>query len=513
MKKINGRYGARLLAALWGVLMLSPGSSAEGEKSPLVISTAYYPVEVRYHDGLLPREEAQPGGAIERIGDEYIAVTGAGVFYRIVWDPATETMAARKLALAAPHPAAAFAAAADPRVNRQLFRLIDIVVRPIESGWQLFASHHHYRDDENCVSLRVSAIRLDQRLEPLDGRGDGWQRIYETTPCLALEESQRGRIFAGHESGGRMKWIAPGRLLFAVGDFERDGWHTSVALAQSDAHLYGKILLVDVDGRSATVYSKGHRNPQGLYVDDDGTIWETEHGPQGGDEINIIREGRNYGWPAVTYGTDYGRFVWPPAADKVGDHSGFEPPVYAFVPSIGTSNLVRLDESQFDAWRGNLLIAGLASRSLLRVALDDQHRVVYAEPLAIDRRIRDIAIGPEGQIWLWGETGDLVSLSIADSQSHGALLFQSCAGCHTTGVTSGGLGPSLFRIVGRKQATRTDYLYSDSFRALDGVWTEEALEEFLADPTSYAPGTTMSTVQVTDPEERRAIIAYLRDLW
>lgn len=476
------------------------------------IGSAYHPVEVRYFDDLIPKADRQPGGAIERLGEDYLGVTGAGAFYRVDWDEAAGKVSATKLPIAAPHAAAAFDAAADPVVSRQFFRVIDIVASQNQSGWRLYASHHQWLTDRNCLVMRVSAIDLDAALQPIGGRGDAWQTIYDTTPCLTLDKGNRGRIFAGHESGGRMAWFAPGQLLFTTGDQEHDGWNQPVAMSQSDAHMYGKVIQIEVATGVAAIFSKGHRNPQGLFRDDEGNLWETEHGPRGGDEVNLVVRGRNYGWPIVTYGTDYGRFAWPPAADKVGNHEGFEQPRYAFIPSIGTSNLIRLgDDTQFTSWRGNLLVAGLASQSLVRLGLDG-HRVVSAEPLPIGRRIRDLIIGPGGRIWLWGENGDLMALSVATSQHSGAMLFQTCAGCHTTGVTSGGLAPSLYRIVGRKRAARTDYVYSPAFKTLDGTWSEELLDLFLADPEALIPGTTMNTIKVTDPGERKAIVDYLRDL-
>lgn len=494
---------------IFGVCPLITPVFGQEKNDTRIIRSAYYPVQVRYYDDLLPKSDIQSGGAIEQLGNQYIGVTGKGVFFLINWDRKTDTVSAQKLPLSSPNNAAAFDAAADPVVSRGLFRVIDIVAREKDSGWQLFASHHQWLPDRECLVMRVSAMQLDSKLRPAGGKGDHWQTIYDTTPCLTLDEGNRGRIFAGHESGARLAWLAPGKLLFTTGDQEHDGWHQPVVLSQSDKHMYGKVILIDVEKKTGQVYSKGHRNPQGLYIDKDGNIWESEHGPRGGDEINLIKQGRNYGWPRVTYGTEYGRFDWP-LAEKVGDHKGYEQPVYAFVPSIGTSNLIRLEDTQFKEWQGNLLIAGLSSRSLYRLALDGK-RVVYAEPLQIDRRIRDLAIGPEKQIWLWGERGDMLSLSVAVIQDRGAILFQTCAGCHSTGVASGGLAPSLFQIIGRKMAVRTDYVYSDAFKKLDGVWTEELLDEFLSDPNAFAPGTAMSETKVSNPEERWAIIQYMKD--
>lgn len=480
----------------------------EPDKDSLFLSTEYHPISVTYYRGLVPESDMQPGGAIDKLGDKYIAVTGAGAFFQVNWSSNDGSIATVKLLIGAPHDAAAFDSYADPVVNRQFFRVIDIVSRKTEAGWQLFAGHHDWLRDKECLVMRVSAIQLDNRLQPVNG-ADSWERIYDTTPCMTLDTGNRGRIFAGHESGGRLAWFDEDHLLFTTGDQEHDGWNQPGSFSQSDEHMYGKTILIDINNKTGKMYSKGHRNPQGLFIDGDKNIWVTEHGPRGGDELNLVEEGKNYGWPYVTYGTDYGRYFWPPAG-KVGDHSGYEQPVYAFVPSIATSNLIRLGDTQFEHWKGNLLIASLSNRSLFRLALDDK-RVVYAEPIAINSRIRDLIVGPGGEIWAWGERGDLVSLTVAGSQHSGALAFQVCAGCHATGVTSGGLAPTLYQIVGRTMATRTDYVYSDSFKQLDGTWTEELLDEFLRDPTAFAPGTTMNTIKITDPEERRAIIDYLRD--
>jgi cytochrome c2 len=481
------------------------------KNATVVLSTAYHPVQVRYYDDLLPAADIQAGGAIDMIGDNYLGVTGAGAFFRITWNQADDAITAEKLPIPAPHNPAVFDKAADPVINREFFRVIDIVAQPAGTGWELYASHHHWLPEQNCLVMRISAVQLDAELRQVEDTPDPWLTIYDTTPCLTLDAGNRGRIFAGHESGGRMAWLRPGKLLFSTGDQEHDGWNQPVAMAQSNQHMYGKIILIDVESDTARIYSKGHRNPQGLYIDKAGNIWESEHGPRGGDEINLLAEGKNYGWPAATYGTDYGRFHWPPAK-HVGEHGGYEQPVYAFIPSIGTSNLMRIEGTQFSHWQGNLLVAGLASQSLHRLGLDGT-RVVYSEPLPINRRIRDLIVGPKEQIWLWGERGDLIVLSIADSHDRGAVLFQSCANCHTTGVTSGNLAPSLFRIVGRRMAARTDFTYSDAFRKLEGEWTEERLDNFLQNPNAFVPGTAMSTITITDPEERKAIIDYLKDLW
>lgn len=231
---------------------------------------------------------------------------------------------------------------------------------------------------------------------------------------------------------------------------------------------------------------------------------------EGGDELNLLIRGKNYGWPYETYGTEYGRYEWPLAGQYLGNDD-LQKPIFSWVPSIGVSNLLRVTDGQFDRWYGDLLVTSLKNKHLFRLEIS-QNRVINVEPLKIGRRIRDLIESPEGGFWLWGENGDLVSLSISDSQNRGALLFKTCAACHSTGVLSGGLAPTLWKVVDRQVAGLDDYDgYSPALRAITGVWTEERLDRFLTDPRVFAPGTTMITPGVNDADDRAAIIEYLRN--
>jgi glucose/arabinose dehydrogenase len=139
-----------------------------------------------------------------------------------------------------------------------------------------------------------------------------------------------------------------------------------------------------------TPLTAGLRNPQGLHWSKDGHVWLTDHGPRGGDELNLLRAGANYGWPAVTYGTAYSRFIWPPARQP-GRHEGFEPPIHAWVPTVGISQLVQLEGDEWARWQGDLLILSLNGHTLYRTRLEDD-RVVFAEPIPLGHRLRDIAV-------------------------------------------------------------------------------------------------------------------------
>ena len=148
------------------------------------------------------------------------------------------------------------------------------------------------------------------------------------------------------------------------------------------------------------IWSYGHRNPQGLAINSEtGDVWATEHGPQGGDELNLILPGRNYGWPVIGYGVNYrtGRPI-----HKSVERPGMEQPEIHWVPSIGASGLMIYDGDAFPMWKGNIFAGGLAAthRRLSRLSLDGT-RVMTRETLLLDRlRIRDIRQSPEGYIYL-----------------------------------------------------------------------------------------------------------------
>src|SRR5690606_37751645 len=151
-------------------------------------------------------------------------------------------------------------------------------------------------------------------------------------------------------------------------------------------------------GGRPEVWSYGHRNPQGLVYDAaTGTLWATEHGPQGGDELNLIQRGANYGWPVIGFGVNYGSG----SAIHVGTmRDGMESPVHVWVPSIATSGLMLYTGDRFPSWRGNLFVGGMAGEQLARLELDGT-RVVNEETLARGiGRIRDVRQGPDGLIYL-----------------------------------------------------------------------------------------------------------------
>jgi len=166
--------------------------------------------------------------------------------------------------------------------------------------------------------------------------------------------------------------------------------------------------FVDTPGALPSIYTYGHRNPQGITIDRaTGRIWTAEHGPQGGDEVNLLRPGTNYGWPVITYGEEYGG-----GAIGEGTHKdGMEQPVHYYVPSIATGGLAWYDGEALPGWRGSLFVAGLRSFSVSRVPLDGDEAGADERLLEDFRfRARDIVQGPDGLLYLVTENGGILRI-------------------------------------------------------------------------------------------------------
>jgi glucose/arabinose dehydrogenase len=201
--------------------------------------------------------------------------------------------------------------------------------------------------------------------------------------------------------GGRMAFLADGTLLLTSGD----GFDYREA-AQDIASGLGKVIRMNDDGspaqhnpfeQSPYVYSYGHRNAQGLAVSPSGVVWLHEHGPRGGDELNRIEPGVNYGWPAITYGLDYNGAIISPFTEW----EGMAQPEHYWVPSIAPSGLMIYQGDLFPEWKGDLFLGALVNREVRRLNLVNGE-VVAEETLfsELDDRIRDVRSGPDGAIYV-----------------------------------------------------------------------------------------------------------------
>lgn len=201
--------------------------------------------------------------------------------------------------------------------------------------------------------------------------------------------------------GGRMALLPDRSLLLTTGD----GFDYREA-AQDVASELGKVIRIDLDGKApadnpmgagSKVYSYGHRNPQGLIVSQQGVVYLHEHGPRGGDEINVVEPGVNYGWPAITYGIDYnGARVSP-----FTQWPGMAQPLVYWSPSVAPSGMTIYEGGLFPHWSGDLLVGTLVEKSVRRIDLE-QGQVRGQEILfkELGARIRDVRSGPDGAIYL-----------------------------------------------------------------------------------------------------------------
>jgi glucose/arabinose dehydrogenase len=217
----------------------------------------------------------------------------------------------------------------------------------------------------------------------------------------------------GRHYGARMAWRADGTLLLAIGDRGAEP-----ARAQDLKDHAGKVLRLNADGSVPAdnpfvgrddahpeIYSLGHRNIQGLVVaPGTGQAWSTEHGERGGDELNLLRAGQNYGWPIVTKSREYRDEA---QYGEARSREGFTDPVYVFLPTLAPSGLALVTKERFPRWRGNLLAGGLRAERIRRVVLEDGV-VVHEEELLLGLvgRIRDVREGPDGYIYILNDQAD-----------------------------------------------------------------------------------------------------------
>jgi glucose/arabinose dehydrogenase len=238
-------------------------------------------------------------------------------------------------------------------------------------------------------------------------RVDNVQVIYQQAPSLASRQHY----------GSRLVFARDGTLFVTQGD--RSIVAGRMQAQQMDS-LIGKIVRINSDGSipkdnpfvgkagvRPEIWSSGHRNIQGAALHPStGELWEVEHGARGGDELNIARKGRDYGWPTITYGVEYSG---KPILGGITAQAGMEQPVYYWDPVIAPSGMLFYTGSLFPAWKGSLFIGGLASTHLVRLALDGD-RVAGEERLLTDlqpkrERIRDVRQGPDGAVYVLTDSG------------------------------------------------------------------------------------------------------------
>ncbi len=387
----------------------------------------------------------------------------------------------------------------------------------------------HTEAEDVCYTNTLAQLEIPQSVSTIaevTASPDDWNILYRTKPCLPFKE--RFAALEGIMAGGRLAFQAPSTILMTSGDYHIDGMRSNGAgIAQDPDVEYGKVLAVDVLTGAARTLSSGHRNPQGISVDANGEIYIAEHGAKGGDELNHIEDGANYGWPIESYGITYGSDQLP-EAETFGRHLTFKAPVYAWLPAIAPSGLTTI-KGFHHAWEGDLLASTLLDQSLHRIRVRDG-RVVYNEPIRIGTRIRAVHQHTTGEIVLWSDEGELIFLTAEDidsdeeqlqnfmtatgltpaEQNELATAIANCTQCHAMDTAASRGAPSLARAYGANIASTDFDNYSDALDRVGGQWTHANLTAFLSDPQSFAPGTTMPPLPDANPELVENIISYLK---
>lgn len=218
---------------------------------------------------------------------------------------------------------------------------------------------------------------------------------------------QEPKLSTGLHFGSRLVFDEEGKLFIALGENNQ-----RLTAQDLDKHQ-GKLVRIEPDGNQPAdnpfvgrddakpeIWSYGHRNQQGAALNPwSGDIWTHEHGPRGGDEINIPKAGRNYGWPLATHGIDYGG--WPIAEAQGKSVSGTEQPHHVWLQSPGISGMAFYDAERFKSWQRNLFVGAMVDRSLIRLELRGD-RIVHEERLLkeLGERIRDVRVGPDGYLYV-----------------------------------------------------------------------------------------------------------------
>ena len=234
--------------------------------------------------------------------------------------------------------------------------------------------------------------------------------------------SQKPKVPSTAHFGSRLVFDGKGHLFITLG--ERSNAKFRVQAQWLNSHL-GKVIRVFEDGKVPPdnpfvrnsdalpeIWSYGHRNAQAAALHPEtGQLWEIEHGPRGGDEINLPEPGKNYGWPVISYGVNYSG---TPVGSGLSEMEGMEQPIYQWTPVIAPSGMMFYTGALFPEWKGNLFVGGLAATTLVRLELDGA-KVTHEERLIEDLgfRIRDVAQGPDGAIYVATDEGRAAILRIS----------------------------------------------------------------------------------------------------
>lgn len=285
--------------------------------------------------------------------------------------------------------------------------LLDIAVAPgFQATRQIYFTYNEPGDGGSGLALARATLAVSGVSASLEDMRVIWR------------QSPKG---GGGQPGGIIAFDPAGSHLFLT-----SGDRMRPATAQNPQMALGKVLRLNLDGSTpednphaadggvqAQVWTAGHRNPYGLAFAPGGKLWLHEMGPRGGDELNLIEQGRNYGWPIVSNGDNYSGKPIP----RHSTRPEFVPPALYWNPVIAPAGLAFYDGTLFPEWRGSAFIGGLAANALVRVTFDADGGAAEADRWDLEARIRDVAVGSDGALWVIEDDspGRLLRLTPGDS--------------------------------------------------------------------------------------------------
>jgi glucose/arabinose dehydrogenase len=275
--------------------------------------------------------------------------------------------------------------------------LLDVAVHPqfAENPWVYFT---YASGTARANQTRIARARFD------GSALSDWTVIFE----VERDKSD------GQHFGSRLAWLPDGTLLASIGDGGNPPVSLDDALIRNQAQnlgtRFGKVVRLNADGSipsdnpfvntpdaDPAIWSYGHRNIQGLALDPaTNQIWVTEHGARGGDELNAVQPGRNYGWPLVTHSREY----WGGQISAEQSRPGMVDPLVVWTPAIAPSGLAVYRGDRYPQWQGQLFAGGLVSQDVRRIELDANGNVINETPIDIGQRVRDVRQGPDGLLYI-----------------------------------------------------------------------------------------------------------------
>jgi len=282
---------------------------------------------------------------------------------------------------------------ASERLNDARFAITDIAVLSKSStSANLLISYPSYRKNGNCVVVKLDAYKLTLGSKPSITKGKNW---FTSKPCVPISAVQH--------AAGRLAVIDEKTTYLTVGDLG----FSKIGSKSARGDLGG---VFKIGASKVEKISTGHRNQQGIeLIGND--LYISEHGPRGGDELNLIKKGADYGWPTVTYGQAYssGDYVRP---TRSGTHDGFQLPLYNWVPSVAPTELVQLPATgKWGAWSSQLVMGTLKEQALIFIQLSGRDKVGQVASVDVSDRIRDLELLPDGRLVATTDSGNLLLIS------------------------------------------------------------------------------------------------------